>query len=185
MAEFRHAVCWVGDCKTKGVAVASVPSASSALLLLFLGSQQAHPDCGEVLRPAPTMLTVLTQFSASVLTLIILVPIRPSREKVISMPSVRRNVCARRSRPASARGFRAHAPPVEMSLRALSAQSCRRSRPASALARERHLNAQGPQERTPPHRAGRRGCGAAPARTRARARFPPAVGSRQWFDPTC
>jgi addiction module HigA family antidote len=36
-----------------------------------------------------------------VLTLMILVPVRPSRENVISMPSVRRNVCARRSRPAS------------------------------------------------------------------------------------
>lgn len=47
------------------------------------------------------MLTVLTLFSALVLTRIILVPVRPSRENVISMPSVRRNVCARRSRPAS------------------------------------------------------------------------------------
>jgi glucose dehydrogenase len=48
---------------------------------------------------------VLTLFSAIVLTLIILVPVRPSRENAISMPSVRRSVCARRSRPASARGF--------------------------------------------------------------------------------
>jgi hypothetical protein len=40
------------------------------------------------------MLTVLTLFSALVLTLIILVPVRPSRENVISMPSVRRNVRA-------------------------------------------------------------------------------------------
>jgi hypothetical protein len=39
------------------------------------------------------MLTVLTVFSALVLTLIILVPARPSRENVISMPSGR-NVCA-------------------------------------------------------------------------------------------
>src|SRR6266700_6584498 len=51
-----------------------------------------------------TLLTVLTVCSALVLTLIILVPDRPSRENVTSMPSVRRNVCARRSRPASARG---------------------------------------------------------------------------------
>jgi hypothetical protein len=53
------------------------------------------------------MLTVLMAFLAHlhVLTLIILVPVRPSRENVISMPSVRRNVCARRGRPASARGF--------------------------------------------------------------------------------
>jgi hypothetical protein len=40
------------------------------------------------------MLTVLTLFSAFVLTLIILVPVRPSRENVISMPSVR---CGSRS----------------------------------------------------------------------------------------
>jgi hypothetical protein len=60
------------------------------------------------------MLTVLTVFSALVLTRIILVPVRPSRENVISMPSVRRNVCARRSRPASARGFLAHDVPLAM-----------------------------------------------------------------------
>jgi hypothetical protein len=60
------------------------------------------------------MLTVLTVFSVLVLTLIILVPSRPSRENVISIPIVRRNVCARRSRPASARGFFAHAGPLEM-----------------------------------------------------------------------
>ena len=58
------------------------------------------------------MLTVLTVFSGLVLSLIILIPVRPSRENVISMPSVRRNVCARRSRPASARGFFAHALPL-------------------------------------------------------------------------
>ena len=73
------------------------------------------------------MLTVLTVFSAHVhvLTLIILVPVRPSRENVISMPSVRRNVCALRSRPASARGFFAHAMPL--SSRALSAHKRKRS----------------------------------------------------------
>jgi hypothetical protein len=64
-----------------------------------------------LLRAALTGLTVLTLTSLFVLTLIILVPVRPSRENVISMPSVRRNVCARRSRPASARGFLAHAAP--------------------------------------------------------------------------
>jgi hypothetical protein len=40
------------------------------------------------------MLTVLTVFSSLVLTLMILVPAQSSRENVISMPSVRRNVCA-------------------------------------------------------------------------------------------
>jgi hypothetical protein len=73
------------------------------------------------------MLTVLTVFSVLVFTLIILVPSRPSRENVISMPSVRRNVCARRSRPASARGFFANDVLPEMSSRALSAHKRKRS----------------------------------------------------------
>src|SRR5260370_9415505 len=37
--------------------------------------------------------------------LIVRVPARPSRLKDISMPSTRRNVCARRSRPARTPGF--------------------------------------------------------------------------------
>jgi len=61
------------------------------------------------------MLTVLTVSSALVLTLIILVPIRPSRQNVISMPKVRRKVCARRSRPASARGLFVPRVPLENS----------------------------------------------------------------------
>jgi hypothetical protein len=61
------------------------------------------------------MLMVLTVCSPLVVTLIILVPLLPSRENVISIPSVRRNVCARRSRLASAHGFLAHAGPLEMS----------------------------------------------------------------------
>ena len=69
----------------------------------------------------------MTVFSSLVLTLIIPVPARPSRENVISMPSVRRKVCARRRRPESARGFFTHAPPVEISWRALSAHKLRRS----------------------------------------------------------
>jgi hypothetical protein len=36
---------------------------------------------------------------------IVPIPNRPSRRKTISIPSVRRKVCARRSRPASVRGF--------------------------------------------------------------------------------
>jgi hypothetical protein len=64
---------------------------------------------------------------AFVLTLIILVPVRPPRENVLSTPSVRRNVCARRNRPASARGFFAHAVPLEMSARARSAHKRKRS----------------------------------------------------------
>ena len=41
-------------------------------------------------------------------------PVRPSRENVISIPSVRRNICARRSRLARVRGFFAHPLPTEM-----------------------------------------------------------------------
>jgi hypothetical protein len=80
-----------------------------------------------LLRAALTMLTVLTLFSALVLTLIILVPVRPSQENVISIPSVRRNVCDRRSRPASARGFFVHDVPLETSARAYSAHKRKRS----------------------------------------------------------
>jgi hypothetical protein len=57
-----------------------------------------------------TVLTVLTaltvaRFSIPALILIVRVPARPSRVKDISMPSMRRNVCARRSRPARATGI--------------------------------------------------------------------------------
>jgi hypothetical protein len=45
------------------------------------------------------------------LILIVRAPPRPSRRKVISMPMVRRNVWARRSRPASARGLFGQAAP--------------------------------------------------------------------------
>ena len=46
------------------------------------------------------------------LSLMMRVPARPSRPKVISIPSARRGVCARRSRPASARGDFGHPTPV-------------------------------------------------------------------------
>ena len=52
-----------------------------------------------------TVLTVLTVFSRDVRILITLLPARPSRLKAMSMPSVRRNVCARRKWPARALGF--------------------------------------------------------------------------------
>src|ERR1700730_14236404 len=52
-----------------------------------------------------TVLTVLTVFSRDVRILITLLPVRLSRLKVISRPSARRNVCARRKWPARARGF--------------------------------------------------------------------------------
>src|SRR6516162_2297065 len=55
-----------------------------------------------------TVLTVLAWFSAAELILITRVPALPSRPKVISTPNLRRNVCARRSRPARARGVLGH-----------------------------------------------------------------------------
>ena len=114
-------------CPKRKLAFASAPSASSAAVLgtceLSRPLTGLRGWCSEpVLRPpSQTLLTVLTQFSAFVLTLIILVPVRPSRENVISIPKLRRNVCARRNRPASARGFLIPAPPVETSSRALCA----------------------------------------------------------------
>src|SRR2546430_1073694 len=52
-----------------------------------------------------TLLTVLTVFSGHERIRITLLPARPSRLNAISMPSARRNVCARRKWPARARGF--------------------------------------------------------------------------------
>ena len=52
-----------------------------------------------------TALTMVALFSTPALILIVRVPARPSWVKDISMPSMRRNVCARRSRPARAPGF--------------------------------------------------------------------------------
>jgi hypothetical protein len=52
-----------------------------------------------------TLLTVLTVCSVVLRIRMTLSPARPSRLNVMSMPSARRNVCARRKRPASARGF--------------------------------------------------------------------------------
>src|SRR6266487_4121077 len=60
------------------------------------------PDRAPLLQ---TLLSVLTVFSEVLLILMMRVPARPSRPKVISIPRVRKAVCARRRRPASARGF--------------------------------------------------------------------------------
>jgi hypothetical protein len=69
--------------------------------------------------PFPTVLTVLTVltvaqmgFARDALSLMMRVPARPSRPKVISIPSARRGVCTRRSRPARARGDFGHPTPV-------------------------------------------------------------------------
>ena len=52
-----------------------------------------------------TLRTVQTLGSRTRVIVIVLVPARPSRLKTISMPSERNPGCARRSRPASARGL--------------------------------------------------------------------------------
>src|SRR5271165_413411 len=105
----------------KGEVAPSAPSASSAAVLGTCRVGRA-PARGPPSQTAParpegccsepgsgplsrTLLTVLTIFSRDVRILITLLPARPSRLKAMSMPSVRRNVCARRKWPARARGF--------------------------------------------------------------------------------
>ena len=58
--------------------------------------------CGD---PAPSPRRPLTVVSSVVRILMIRFPARPSRLKPISIPMARKGVCARRNRPASARGF--------------------------------------------------------------------------------
>src|SRR5262249_23953053 len=56
--------------------------------------------------PALAVLTILwNRFSPVAVILIVRIPNRPSRPKTISTPSMRRKLCARRNRPASARGL--------------------------------------------------------------------------------
>ena len=101
-------------------AFASAPSASSAAVLgtrrvgraaaRRLSSQTALVGPRGMLfragfKPTIADAAVLTVFSTDVRILITLFPARPSRLKAMSMPSARRNVCARRKWPARARGF--------------------------------------------------------------------------------
>ncbi|MGA6965893.1 MAG: hypothetical protein WBZ51_20055, partial [Xanthobacteraceae bacterium] len=65
--------------------------------------------------------TALEGLGPEALILIIRAPDRPSRPNAISMSNMRRKVWARRSRPASARGFFTPGGLMEMSSRALSA----------------------------------------------------------------
>ena len=71
--------------------------------------------------------TALERLCPKALILMIRAPDRPSRPNAISMSSMRRKVWARRSRPASARGFFAHGGLIEVSSRALSAHRRNRS----------------------------------------------------------
>jgi hypothetical protein len=93
-------------------------------------STDATPDCAQALGTlldlrtlqstafwALSVLTVVTVAAVAsgqdFLILMMRVPPRPSRPKVISMPNARSGVCARRSRPASARGDFGHPTPVQ------------------------------------------------------------------------
>jgi len=108
------------NCPKGKVVFASAPSAPSASLPNTcrlgreLGRRLSSPTAlAEPERrrsePGPgslqTLLTVLTVCSRHLRILITLLPVRPSRLKAISMPSARRNVCARRKWPARTRGF--------------------------------------------------------------------------------
>jgi len=64
----------------------------------------------------PAALTVLTVRSAAARILMIRLPARPSRWNAMSMPTARSEVCARRSRPASARGLRGQSGPPDRDL---------------------------------------------------------------------
>src|SRR3984893_13902921 len=69
----------------------------------------AHPsDTHGFVRPFPPFWAALEYPGPNVLILIIRAPDRPSRPNAISMSNMRRKVCARRSRPATGRGFFAH-----------------------------------------------------------------------------
>jgi hypothetical protein len=67
--------------------------------------QPHHRQAFSASRPLPAL--VRGDFVSEVI-LIMRLPVRPSRLKAISMPTVLRNVWQRRSRPAKARGFLGH-----------------------------------------------------------------------------
>src|SRR6516225_9756554 len=77
-----------------------------------------------------TLLTLLTLFSGNERIRITLLPARPSRLNAISIPSARRNVCARRKWPARARGFFAQ-PVPSFGIRSLLRSTLTRRRSAA------------------------------------------------------
>ena len=105
------------NCPKGKVALASAPSASSAALPgtcrggrepgRQLSSQPGYAGpqgCCSELAPDPlslTLLTGLTVFSGNERIRITLLPARPSRLNAISIPSARRNVCARDRHPSA------------------------------------------------------------------------------------
>ena len=94
-----------------GVKTVSIVSTAAALEYIR-GTRRGGPQS----MPFLTVLTVLTVaragFARDARSLMMRVPARPSRPKLMSIPSARRGVCARRSRPARARGDFGHPTPV-------------------------------------------------------------------------
>jgi hypothetical protein len=86
----------------------------------FTRYPQSCPSCQSI----PTAVEGLCP---KALILIIRAPNRPSRANEMSISSMRRKVCARRSRPANARGCFTHGGVAEASSRALSAHRRNRS----------------------------------------------------------
>src|SRR6266511_914068 len=82
-----------------------------------------------------TVLTVLTVFSGNERIRITLLPARPSRLNAISIPSARRNDCARRKWPARARGFFAQPVPF-FGIRSLLRSTLTRRRSAALPVQE-------------------------------------------------
>jgi hypothetical protein len=99
-----------------GVKTVSTVSTAAARIRLIPGGGLPLGLVSPQSMPLPTLLTVLTVvrvgFARDALSLMIRVPARPSRPKLISIPSARSGVCARRSRPARARGDFGHPTPV-------------------------------------------------------------------------
>ena len=103
------------------------------------GERSAEPDAPPLSPTLLTLLTVLTMFSGDERIRIILLPARPSRLNAISIPSARRNVCARRKWPARARGFLGQpVPPLGIRSLLRSRLTCKKSvaLPVQALAHE-------------------------------------------------
>jgi hypothetical protein len=70
--------------------------------------RQPHDQHAFLLKPPRPLPTLVRGDFVSEVILIIRLPVRPSRLKAISMPTVLRNVWQRRNRPARARGFLGH-----------------------------------------------------------------------------
>src|SRR4029077_9578955 len=79
----------------------------------FRAQDGLHPAMSTVIADAADGADDVRDVSSPItVILIVRVPDRPSRSKTISIPSTRRKVCVRRSRPASARGSLWPAGPV-------------------------------------------------------------------------